>query len=183
MRGHGAVRGNGSAGRGTTQTGQCYECNEIGHWARNCLRRRTVSNQLNLQNNQPGEQSKGSNGGTGTTGMACGLFLVMHVAKGKQLEGETVKYYLDSGVSGYYIPEIEHLHNLRMHSTPKNIQTASGAYVQVKGVRTPRFQAEDASGWFIGEVPNIEWTPEIKVHLLNPGQLFKDGFRFEQLCT
>jgi hypothetical protein len=28
----------------------------------------------------------------------------------------------------------------------------------------------------MGEVPNVEWTPDVKVHLLNPGQLFKDGY-------
>jgi hypothetical protein len=63
-----------------------------------------------------------------------------------------------------------------MYPTPKNIQTANGAYVQAKGVGTLRFQAEDGGGRFIGEVPNVEWTPEVKVRLLNPGQLFKDGF-------
>jgi hypothetical protein len=63
-----------------------------------------------------------------------------------------------------------------MYSTPKNIQTASGAYVQAKGIRTLRFRAEDRGGKFVGEVPNVEWTPDVKVCLLNPGQLFKDGY-------
>jgi hypothetical protein len=63
-----------------------------------------------------------------------------------------------------------------MYSTLKNIQTASGAYVQAKGIGTLSFQAEDDAGKFIGEVPNVEWMPDMKVRLLNPGQLFKDSY-------
>jgi hypothetical protein len=58
----------------------------------------------------------------------------------------------------------------------KNIQTANGAYVQAKGIGTLKFRVEDCEGKFIREVPNIEWMPDVKVHLLNPGQLFKDGY-------
>jgi hypothetical protein len=29
---------------------------------------------------------------------------------------------------------------------------------------------------FPGEIPNVEWTPGVKVRPLNPGQLFKDRY-------
>jgi hypothetical protein len=29
---------------------------------------------------------------------------------------------------------------------------------------------------FLSKIPNVEWTPGVKVQLLNPGQLFKDGY-------
>jgi hypothetical protein len=63
-----------------------------------------------------------------------------------------------------------------MYSTPKNIQTVSGAYVQAKGVGMLKFQSEDKGSSFIAEVPNVEWTPDVRVQLLNPSQLFKDGY-------
>jgi hypothetical protein len=48
-RGQGFARGNGGAGRGTTRRGRCYKCNEVGHWARHCPRRRNPSQQTNQQ--------------------------------------------------------------------------------------------------------------------------------------
>jgi hypothetical protein len=65
---------------------------------------------------------------------------------------------------------------LHMYTAPKNIQTVSGAYIQARGIGILRFWAVDESGEFVGEVPNVEWTPDVKVHLLNPGQLFKEGY-------
>jgi hypothetical protein len=63
-----------------------------------------------------------------------------------------------------------------MYNTLKNIQTASGAYVQAKGAGTLHFHVIDHIADFLGEIPNVEWTPGVKVRLLNPGQLFKDGY-------
>jgi hypothetical protein len=63
-----------------------------------------------------------------------------------------------------------------MYTVLKNIQMASSTYVQVKGIGTLRFQAKDDGGQFIGEVLNVEWMPDVKVRLLNLGQLFKDGY-------
>jgi hypothetical protein len=63
-----------------------------------------------------------------------------------------------------------------MYNTLKNIHTASGAYVQTKGASTLHFQVMDRSADFLSEIPNVKWTPGVKVRLLNPGQLFKDGY-------
>jgi hypothetical protein len=50
-----------------------------------------------------------------------------------------------------------------MYSVPKNIQTASGTYVQAKGIGMLKFKVTDYGPEFIGEIPNVEWTPEVKV--------------------
>jgi hypothetical protein len=63
----------------------------------------------------------------------------MHAGELQNSEGRNLKYYLDSGASGHYLPDIESLHKLRMYMAPKNIQTASGAYIQAKGIGTLRF--------------------------------------------
>jgi hypothetical protein len=113
---------------------------------------------------------------SGPSVAAWGLFSAIHTGEPQQLEGCTLKFYLNSGASGHYIPDVEHLHDLHMYKVPKNIQMASRAYVQVKGIGTLKFEVEDRGTTFIGAMPNVEWTPNVKVHLLNPGQLFKDGY-------
>jgi hypothetical protein len=100
----------------------------------------------------------------------------MHTGEPQQLEGCTLKFYLDSGTSGHYIPDVEHLHDLSMYKVLKNIQMASGAYVQAKGIGTLKFEVEDRGTTFVGAMPNVKWTPDVKVHLLNLGQLFKDRY-------
>jgi hypothetical protein len=86
----------------------------------------------------------------------------MHTGKPEHLEGHLSKFYLDSGASGHYIPDLEYLHNLHMYKVLKNIQMASGAYVQAKGVGTLKFEMEDKGGIFVGKVLNIEWTPDAR---------------------
>jgi hypothetical protein len=44
-----------------------------------------------------------------------------------------------------------------MYSVLKNIQTASGAYVQAKGIGTPKFKVTEYGPEFIGEILNVEW--------------------------
>jgi hypothetical protein len=91
----------------------------------------------------------------------------MHMAEPSLSEGCSLTYYLDSGMSGNYIPDLDNLHDLRMYSVLKNIQMASGTYVQAKGVGMLRLIAEDDSGPFTAEVLNVKWTPGIRVCLLN----------------
>jgi hypothetical protein len=52
------------------------------------------------------------NGAAGPSVPAQGLFSVMHAVGAHDLDGRTLKYYLDSGASGHYIPDIENLHSL-----------------------------------------------------------------------
>jgi hypothetical protein len=88
---------------------------------------------------------------------AYGLFLVMHmVMVPSSHDSSTLHYYLDSGASGYYVPDIESLHSFRIYTNLKNIQTMNGAYVLVKGARTLKFYATDQGQEFVGEVPNVE---------------------------
>jgi hypothetical protein len=63
----------------------------------------------------------------------------MHASKVQNSKGHNLKYYLDSGASGHYIPDIKNLHRLHMYTAPKNIQTVSGAYIQARGIGILRF--------------------------------------------
>jgi hypothetical protein len=74
------------------------------------------------------------------------------------------------------VPNIQDLHNFKAYTVPRNIQTANGACVQAKGIGTLKFKVTDYGPEFMGEIPNVEWTPEVKVRLLNPAQLFKNGY-------
>jgi hypothetical protein len=68
------------------------------------------------------------------------------------------------------------LHEFKAYKCPKNIQTASRTYIQAKGIGTLKFKVKEYGLAFISEILNVEWTPEVQVHLLNPAQFFKDGF-------
>jgi hypothetical protein len=48
-RGHRGQRGSNSAGWGSSSRGWCYECNEVGHWARNCPKRSNTSQHSSQQ--------------------------------------------------------------------------------------------------------------------------------------
>jgi hypothetical protein len=91
-------------------------------------------------------------------------------------DGNQRQYFLDSTASGHYVPNIQDLHNFKAYTVLRNIQTANGACVQAKGIGTLKFKVMDYGPEFVGEIPNVEWTPEVKVRLLNPAQLFKNGY-------
>jgi hypothetical protein len=110
-RGRGAGRGNGSMGRSAGPNTRCYKCNEYGHFARNCPKCNN-SNWTGNHRSQGVEQPMNSSGAAGPSVPARGLFSVMQGAEISQTEGCALKYYLDSGTSGHYIPDIENLHNL-----------------------------------------------------------------------
>jgi hypothetical protein len=67
----------------------------------------------------------------------------MHVATPSPQDGKSLWYYLDSGASGHYVPNIKNLYNFRIYNNPKNIQTANRTYVQAKGAGMLKFHAMD----------------------------------------
>jgi hypothetical protein len=111
LRGQGYGRGNGGTACSANPNTRCYECNELGHWARNCPRHRSL-NSCGFSHNQTGNQPKSTNGAAGPLVLARGLFSMMHAVGTHDPDGCTLKYYLDSGASGHHIPDIKNLHSL-----------------------------------------------------------------------
>ena len=62
----------------------------------------------------------------------------------------------------------------------------ASAQVQSKGAGTMKIKVRNSESEFIGQIPHVQWVPDIYTCLLAPAQLIKDGFCInlhESSCT
>ena len=173
--------------RSKTRSGGCFNCREHGHWARNCPKRKrgfsTHQDRKKVKMN-PDRDSKDPPGKAPTT--VRGLFSAIEMSLFFHKNEISHRCYIDSGTSGHFVPHIEYLHDFLPFPAPKTITTTSGAQVQSKGAGTMKIKVKNGKSEFIGQIPHVQWVPDIYTCLLAPTQLIKDRFCInlhESSCT
>ena len=92
-------------------------------------------------------------------------------------EGPVMRHcFIDTAVSGSFVPNIEDLHDFQPFSALKSFTAANGGKIYSKGMGTVKIKVSNQKGQYVGEIPHVQWAPEIHTHLFSPGQLIKDGF-------
>jgi gag-polypeptide of LTR copia-type/Pol polyprotein, beta-barrel domain len=155
-------------------SGKCYSCRGQGHWSNKCPspRKKKSENTQQESKNPPTEnQSKGS-----TPSTSRGLFSTIETSMFLGNGPITRQCFIDTATSGNFVPNIEDLHELQPFAAPKSFTAANGGKVFSKGIGTVKIKVSNQEGNYTGEIPHVQWAPDIHTHLFSPGQLIKDGF-------
>lgn len=158
----------------------CYNCGGKGHIVRACLSPKKDSNgggssggSSNLGNgggNASKPKSSNPNQGKGNAGNEAGedkrpigagcLLTAVESALAAKSDGDYTTLFLDSGASGYYIPDRNKVHDYKPFAEPLQIK-AAGSDIHAMGSGTMKFLINKGGVEEYRKLKNIYWVPKI----------------------
>lgn len=174
-----AARANGRKQRGkfnqrssTVTSDKCFECNETGHWARQCPKRKT-------NRNAGGNGARGNNNNSNNSKpKPQGQSFVSEAFSSNCGSGIGVKdWVLDSGASDHMCNEREWFTTYETLIKPTAVRIGDGSYINAYGKGYMNIKMFDGTNWNVNHLANVLYVPELKCNLFSVGAALDKGLK------
>lgn len=136
---------------------ECYNCHKIGHWARDCLKKKDTENQ------QSSKKDKGD-------------ALIVELLTATVDSGyECDKWYLDSDATDHMSNNFKWFRNYKKFEIPMQVRIGDGKGILALGSGEINILAFDGKRWNKKFLEKVLYVPEIKFNLFSLGTALDKG--------
>lgn len=155
--------------RGPPRPGKCYECHEPGHWARNCPKRKSGSN-------NGGDKKTWSNSGGNKKPQGEGLVSEALTSVGSEETGSQ-EWILDTGASDHMCNVKQWFTTYEEFDEPRSVRVGDGGRIDAYGKGCVNAQMFNGTKWNRNHLEDVLYVPELKYNLFSVGAALDKGLQ------